>query len=60
MFEEKKTVTIPEGCCCGRYQCSDCVFMNRSDYNRYGEMYCSIKHKYYAPDDITCSEFTER
>ena len=53
----KKAVVLPEGLSCARFQRSDCVFYDRSDYNKYGECYCSINRKYYAADDYTCSDF---
>ena len=51
---------LPEGLKCTRYQCSDCIFYDRNDYDRDGWCYCKINHKYYPADDMTCGEFQER
>ena len=57
IVKERKMVEIPEGFSCARFQCSDCVFFDRSDYNKYGECYCSVTRKYVPADDYTCSDF---
>lgn len=59
MSEKNNVVKIPEGYC-ARYQCSDCVFYDRSEYNKYGECYCRIRGKYYSADDSTCGDFEYR
>ncbi|MPM06098.1 hypothetical protein SDC9_52394 [bioreactor metagenome] len=53
-------VKIPFGVHCSRFQCSDCVFFNRSDYNNYGECYCTMNRKYVPADDYTCRDFEWR
>ena len=50
-------VVIPEGFFCARYQCSDCIFFDTTDYNKYGECYCRVAGKYIPADDYTCKEF---
>ena len=55
--QENKVIMIPENMCCARFQCSDCVFFDKRDYNKYGECNCTIKGKYVAADDYTCSDF---
>lgn len=57
MKKMSKIIEIPENMCCGRFQCSDCVFFDRSEYNKYGECLCRISQKYVPADDITCGEF---
>lgn len=60
---EKRTnhiTRIPEGFCCARFQCSDCVFFDRSDYDKYGDCYCKIVGKYVPADDYTCRDFEWR
>lgn len=54
---QSNSVSIPEGFCCNRFQCSDCVFFDRRDYNKYGECYCKLIGKYVAADDYTCRDF---
>ncbi len=53
-------VIIPEMTCRYGYCCADCVYMSRSDYNRYGEAYCGSYGKYYDPSDSACSRFVAR
>lgn len=56
-MDNKTVFQIPEGFYCARYACSDCVFFDRSDYNKYGECYCRIMRKYVPADDYTCRDF---
>lgn len=55
--ELSEIIEIPNNMCCCRFQCSDCVFFDRTDYNKYGECYCRINRKYVAADDYTCRDF---
>ncbi len=40
--------------------CSECKFLDLNDKDRYGDYYCTIKHKYYPLGDSTCGSFTYR
>lgn len=48
---------LPTDGCCHYKTCGDCVYMDLSDTNRYGDCYCGKKRKYYPPADSTCSNF---
>lgn len=54
------TIKVPDCTCRYGYCCADCVYMSRSDYNRYGEAYCGSFRRYFDPSDSACSRFVER
>ncbi len=55
--KQNKTIELPENMCCGRFQCSDCVFFDKTEYNKYGECLCRMTQKYVPADDWTCGDF---
>lgn len=42
------------------YCCADCVYMDTSDENSYGEFWCGNHRKYYPGSDSPCSSFRAR
>lgn len=55
--QKNKPIILPNGEFCARFQCSDCVFYDTRDYDKYGECYCKIKGRYMPADDYTCNDF---
>lgn len=58
---EKKAFVLPEGMMC-QYCCGDCIFMDLSSTNKYGEAWCGKRRKYYKPSDAAryCQYFTAK
>ncbi len=58
MNEKIEKIEIVEGKCCG-YCCGDCMYMDLSYKNIYGEAWCGKYEKYYSPasDASSCSYF---
>ena len=58
---EKKSmnrISLHEGVMC-EYCCADCVYMDLSSTNNYGEAWCGSRQKYYKPSDSAryCDRF---
>ena len=58
----QKKVCLPEGACRWGYCCADCVYMNLSDTNGYGECWCAHLSRYNSPADsnVCYGYFKER
>lgn len=62
MKQYKYCIVLPQGKCSGRL-CGECIWLDRSEQNKYGEFWCAKYRKYYAATESSakyCKEFEYR
>lgn len=57
---ENFDIQIPNCACHYGYCCAECIYMSRTDYDRYGNAWCGSFRKYYDPSGNVCSRFVRR